>query len=80
MILTSCSNEIDITSDYKDITVVYAVLNQNDSVQYVKIYKAFLGDEDAFIMAQSTDSFYHQDVLEVTLERWKNNLLSGVTE
>lgn len=79
-ILSSCSNEIDITSEYKDITVVYAVLSQNDTAQYVKIYKAFLGDEDAFIMAQSTDSFYHQDVLEVTLERWKNNLFSGVIE
>lgn len=76
----SCKNDIDITSDYKDITIVYGLLNQNDSAQYIKIYKAFLGDEDAFIMAQSTDSFYHQDVLDVTLERWKNNLLSGIIQ
>lgn len=77
---TACKNTFDVTSDYKDTTIIYAVLNQSDSVQYVKIYKAFLGEGDALVMAQQTDSFYYQDNLDVSLERWKNGVLSGIID
>lgn len=76
----SCTNTFDVTDDYKDTTIVYAVLNQSDVVQYIKIYKAYLGEGDALVMAQQTDSFYYKDELDVTLERWKNNVLSGVID
>lgn len=55
-LLTACSTELDINEPYKDITVVYGLLNQKDSVHFVKINKAFLGEGNALDMALVQDS------------------------
>lgn len=68
----SCTNELDVTAPYKDTTIVYGLLSPNDSVQYIKIYKAFLGDGNAYTFAQVADSFYFKDVLTVNLIRTKS--------
>jgi len=75
IILSSCSTDFDITGEWKDITVVYGLLNQNDSIQYIKINKAFLGDDDALIMAQNPDSCNYYNSLEVKLEEWRNGMI-----
>lgn len=51
-----CSTDLDVTAPYKEITVVYSLLNKNDDIHWVKINKAFLGDGDAFVYAQVPDS------------------------
>ncbi len=51
-----CSTDLDVTAPYKEITVVYSLLNKNDHIHWVKINKAFLGDGDAFLYAQIADS------------------------
>lgn len=51
-----CSSDLDVTAPYKEITVVYSLLNKNDNIHWVKINKAFLGDGDAFVYAQIADS------------------------
>jgi hypothetical protein len=51
-----CSTDLDVTAPYKEITVVYSLLNKNDDIHWVKINKAFLGDGDAFVYAQIPDS------------------------
>lgn len=56
MLLAGCSTELDINADYKDITVVYGLLNQRDSVHLVKINKGFLGEGNALEMALVADS------------------------
>lgn len=55
-LLSSCNNDLDINADYEDITVVYGLLNQRDSVHLVKINKAFLGEGNAYDMALVADS------------------------
>jgi hypothetical protein len=55
-VLAGCSTDLDINAPYKDITVVNALLNMRDSIQYVKINKAFLGEGDALLYAQIKDS------------------------
>jgi hypothetical protein len=60
-LLASCSTELDINEPYKDITVVYGLLNQRDSIHFVKINKAFLGEGDALVMAQVRDSSEYPD-------------------
>src|SRR6188768_905082 len=59
--LAGCSTELDINAPYKDITVVYGLLNMRDSVHYVKINKAFLGEGDAYVYAQIPDSNEWED-------------------
>jgi predicted Rdx family selenoprotein len=72
LMFTSCDNELDVTAEYKEIGVIYALINPSDSVHYFRIQKAFLGEGDATVMAQEPDSTYYPDILNVTLERVKN--------
>lgn len=65
--LASCETDIDVTAEWKDITVVYGLISQNDSVHYIKINKAFLGDGNAYTYAQIADSSSYGTNIEVTL-------------
>ena len=51
----SCNEKVDINAPYKDIYVVYGVLNPYDSVQYIRVSKVFQTEEDAFKTAQEND-------------------------
>ena len=65
--LTSCENEVDINADWKETIIVYGLLDANDSVQYIKINKAFLNEkQSAYQVAQNSDSLY-LDSVKVTL-------------
>lgn len=67
---------VDLTADYKDITIAYSLLNQQDSVHYFKIYKGFITDENAFVEASSWENVYYPvDSIEVRLEEYRNNHL-----
>ena len=64
----SCETDVNLNADWKDIPVVYGLLNQKDDVHYVKINKAFLGKGDAMKMASELDSItYKPKNLDVKL-------------
>ncbi len=54
--------------------VIYGLLNSNpsDSVQYIRISKAFLGEGNALIFARQKDSINYPDILDVKLQRIQN--------
>ncbi len=64
---TSCETDIDVSADWKDITVVYGLLDKSDSVHYLRINKAFLGDGNSLVYAKEPDSSSYFDNLEVIL-------------
>lgn len=69
MIFNSCETDFDITADYKEIAIVYGLLSQNDSVHYLRINKAFLGDGNALTYAGIHDSSsYGNDINVVLIE------------
>ena len=72
----SCDNEIDLTAEFKDIPIVYGLLSRTDSVHYIKVQRAFLGEEgdNALEIAQIADSLYY-DNLDVKIE----NTSTGVS-
>jgi hypothetical protein len=70
LVLSSCDSKLDVNAEWKDITVVYGVLDQNDSVHYLKITKAFLGPGDALSFAKIADSSNYAEKLDVTMEEW----------
>ncbi|MFN5704540.1 MAG: hypothetical protein ACK45U_01670 [bacterium] len=49
----SCSTELDIAANYKEIPVVFGMLTKGDTVQYIKINKAYLNTEGSAITAGS---------------------------
>jgi len=53
---SSCEKEFNPRDKYKDITIVYGLINPVDTFHYLRIHKAFLGPENIIIMAKEADS------------------------
>jgi len=48
---------------WKDIPIVYGLLNVNDTAQYIRVEKAFLDEEtSALVIAQEPDSLYYDNI------------------
>ena len=78
-LLFSCKNELDINADWKETIVVYGMLNINDSVQYVRVTKAFLNkNTGALQVAKISDSLY-LDSAVVTLRSSDNSFSDKLT-
>lgn len=45
-IFTSCSTDVDLYAEYKDVPIIYAMLNPKSDTNYVKITRAFCGTND----------------------------------
>jgi hypothetical protein len=52
----SCETDFNVTANYKEVAIVYGLLNQTDSVHYLRINKAYLGEGNAITYAQIADS------------------------
>ena len=70
-ILTSCNKKLDLNTDWKDITIIYGILNQQDTVHYLKVTKAFLGPGNAIQYAKISDSSNYPLKLDVSIEAWQ---------
>ncbi len=55
-IIGGCSTDVELNADWRNITVVYGLLDKNDTYHYVKINKAYLGDGNALTYAAIRDS------------------------
>ncbi len=66
-IFTSCDTDFDVITPWKETMIVYALLDQNEEYQYVRINKAYLGEGDALIMGQTDSIYYSTKSLEVSL-------------
>jgi len=70
----SCKNDLDLNAPYKEIPVVYAVLSPQETRHMIRINKSFLTEQDAYQVAQITDSVcYNEGELEVKLDRFVNS-------
>ncbi|HNY02572.1 MAG TPA: hypothetical protein PKG48_08295 [Bacteroidales bacterium] len=69
-ILISCNKDLDVNAGWKDITIVYGLLDTSADTNHIKITKAFLGDGDALRFAQTPDSSSYPDKLEVRLDEY----------
>jgi hypothetical protein len=76
---SSCSTDFDLNAPWKDISVVYAVLNQTDTVHYVKLNKAFLGEGNAFDYAAIGDSSIYNNE-DGTMESWERTVSIRIEE
>ncbi|MBT3302367.1 MAG: DUF4249 family protein [Bacteroidetes bacterium] len=73
--ILSCDDEFKINADWKDVTIVYGLLNPNevDSVHYIRINRAYLNENsNALTLAQIADSTNYADSLFVRLESYRN--------
>jgi hypothetical protein len=78
ILLSSCETDFEVTSEWKDITVVYGVLDQTDSIHFIKIYKAFLGTGSTAQYANIEDSSGYGGKLDVKLRENRNGTLRDI--
>ena len=72
-IFTACSEKFKVAAPYKNITVVYGLLDIADTAHYIRIQKAFLDDtKSALVMAKEADSNFFSS-LNVVLKRYNYN-------
>jgi hypothetical protein len=80
ILFTFCNNELDVFDDWKDNTIVYGLLNASDSQQVIRVSKSFLGEGNAYNMAQIHDSIYYNKPITVKIEEWLNgNLVKTIS-
>jgi len=73
MLFAGCETDFDTTAPWKDITVVYGLISQNDTTHYIKVNKAFLGEDNALTYAVIADSSSYGSDIEVTLTEKGDN-------
>src|ERR1044071_4880941 len=79
-LFSMCSTEIDLLDDWKETAVIYGLLDQTDTIQYVRIEKVFLGPDNAMDMAQQFDSINYIQSLDVKIEQIQNgNVINTFT-
>lgn len=68
----SCDVEFSPNAEWKNIPVVYCVLDQDDDTTYVRVQRCFLGDGDHTQYATMADSIYYpQGEISVLMEEWR---------
>ena len=63
----ACSTNVDLYAEYKDITIVYGILDPAIDSNYVKINRAFLGPGNSLITAKNPDSSNYSGKLDVRI-------------
>ncbi len=76
----ACSKDFDSTAPYQDVTIVYGIIDCTQDIQYVKIYKGFLTNGNAYEAAKVYDSLYYFDKIKVELEEYSNGRLLNTWE
>ncbi|MFL2566818.1 MAG: hypothetical protein ACJ0QM_04235 [Schleiferiaceae bacterium] len=69
---SSCDNTLVVTSPYENIPIIYGTLNPNSDTQYVRIGKAYLGQDGPNGGLNNPDSLYYSDLI-VQLQAFKEN-------
>ncbi len=65
----SCEDEIDIIAPEKDVTVIFGLINPNDTTHYVKVNRLFVGENNALLLAQDRSLAEYENI-EVLIEEY----------
>lgn len=71
---TSCNKDLNVNADWKEVTVVYGLLDQTTDTTFIKITKAYLGPGDALMFAKIPDSSNYKEPVEARLEEYNGEI------
>ena len=74
VLISSCNEKINLVGDFQETAVIYGLLDQADTLHYIKITRAFIGPGDAMQIAQIADSSYFDQVDATITEELNGNL------
>jgi len=69
---TSCDNTLDVTAPFENVPIVYATLDPNSDTQYVRIGRAYLGQDGPNGGNAHPDSLYYP-TLVAHIQAFKEN-------
>lgn len=76
LLFTSCKKkDFSLNSEYEDVTIIYGFLDPNDTIHYLKIYKSFLTEGDAYEAAKDINNYSYIDSIEVKMEEYNGKQL-----
>ena len=74
--MISCSTKVELYTDFKDVTIVYGVMDVAQDTNFIKITRAFSGSNDgsfdAYQFTQIADSLNYPGKLDARLIELKN--------
>jgi hypothetical protein len=74
VVFVSCDNSLNVTADWKEIPVIYGLLNPSAPDNYIRINRAYLNQEgNAISFGSIADSIYFED-LTVSLVESRNGI------
>ncbi len=76
--LASCETEFQVNAENQEVPIIYCVLNNGSSTQYLKLNKTYLINKPAFSNPPHQDSVYFQGNIQVVLEKWDNEKVSEI--
>ena len=69
---SSCKVDFSPNAEWKDVPVVWCVLDQLDDTTWVRVQRCYIGNDNLYNFTQVSDSIYYaQDEIAVTIEKWK---------
>ncbi|MCD6068126.1 MAG: hypothetical protein K0S33_2952 [Bacteroidetes bacterium] len=75
LVSNSCKNDLDSLAPYVESVAVYGLIDPNDSVNYIRVNRVFLGQGNANEIAQIQDSVYFKpNEASVIVEKYWNNI------
>ncbi|MCF8228866.1 MAG: hypothetical protein K9G58_08555 [Bacteroidales bacterium] len=77
LMISACETEVDLIGEFKQTPIIYGLLNQKDSIHYVRVNKAFITSENAFDAAkiEGINEYYPDSVQVYLLEMDENGSL-----
>ena len=75
--LFSCETDFPINAEYQEVPVVYGLLDQSETIQYVRVNKGFLHEGDIQeAVAEQDNLYYNLDSIEVWIYKTKETSLN----
>ena len=71
LLMISCNQELIVNAPYKDVSVIYGILDKPKDTNYVRIHRGYLGDEGVTGGNQEPDSLYYKNP-NVIIEVYQN--------
>ncbi|MEQ8359908.1 MAG: hypothetical protein RH860_10510 [Cytophagales bacterium] len=67
VLFSACSTDLDVNADFRETPIMFGLINQSDSINYIRLQKAYSNqDGNALEIAKNFDSLYY-DTTKVKL-------------
>lgn len=82
-----CETDIDVIAPKRDVTIIYGLLDANQSRHYIKINRAFVGEDSASKLASQegineykSDEIVSAQIIELSVDGEPTSRIWGLTE